>query len=404
FILHPSSFILQNPRPMRLLFLSNVFPNPLEPHKGTFNRSLVRTLSARHVVRVVSPVAWTIEMAARMRRGERFDREAELDGIPVEYPRFVYPPKVLRQHYGRFLWQSIGQRLAEIGRRFRPQAVVSYWAHPDGEAAQRLARQLDVPAVAMVGGSDVLCLARGGPRRKVILRVLARAEAVVAVSYDLARRLAADGITRDRLHVVYRGVETAVFHPGDRREARRRLGLDLEGPLLIAVGRLVPVKGFDVLIDACGRLAAAGRRGACYVLGDGPQREDLARRSQRKCLGGMVRLAGPQTQSRLADWYRAADLTVLPSFSEGVPNVLLESIACGTPFVASGVGGVPEIADLRRDRLVSAGDAAALAEAIAEQLDRRGQCPPRRFEPLSWEESAGRLTEIIEQTEPSLAV
>ena len=104
--------------------------------------------------------------------------------------------------------------------------------------------------------------------------------------------------------------------------------------------------------------------------------------------------AGSQPQDRLPDWYRAADLMVLPSLSEGLPNVLREAGACGTPFVASNVGGIPELADSQCDRLVPVGDVAALAEAMATGLSRERPVV-RAAKSKSWAESADALVDVI---------
>ena len=383
---------------MRILFLSNVFPNALAGGKGTFNLSLMQALAERHDVHVVSPVSWLDELAARLqgRRLLRRASETPAGRLTVEYPRYYYPPKLFRERSGDFLWWSLHPTLSERLQHFRPDAVVSYWAHPDGEVAVRAARQAGVPAIVMVGGSDVLLLARRGRRRRAILNVLHAADAVVAVSHHLARQLHADGIPPEKVHVVHRGVNRQVFSPGDRRAARERLGLPLDRPVFVAVGRLVPVKGFDLLLDSCRRLAASGRNFECHILGGGPLEPALRSGIARVGLANHVCLHGAQSQTRLADWYRAADLTLLTSHSEGIPNVLLESLCCGTPFVATRVGGVPEIVDEVCDRLVAPGDAAAFAAAISERLAAVAVPAQRRFSPPSWEESAGRLADIIE--------
>jgi teichuronic acid biosynthesis glycosyltransferase TuaC len=134
------------------------------------------------------------------------------------------------------------------------------------------------------------------------------------------------------------------------------------------------------------------------LIGPGPLRSSLESQVARLGLDGRVRLLGPRPHDQLPDWYRAADLFVLSSYSEGVPVVLLEAAACGTPFVASRVGGIPEIAHLSASRLVPAGDAAALAEAIGASLaDRPGSPPPPHDAVRSHTEAVSELVEFLEQ-------
>ena len=382
---------------MRILFFSNVFPNPLEPHKGTFNLSALRALAESHAVRVVSPVSWTKECLAWMRGQPAIDRKRPvfLNGPWAEYPRFYYPPKVLRPFYDRFLRWSVGRSFYRAAESFRPDAILSYWAHPDGTVANWLAQRLGIPSVVMVGGSDVLLLAKRGGRRRAILQALHAADGVIAVSRHLADHLVREGIPHEKVHVVYRGVDRGLFQPASREAARRKLGIHLDARVLVSVGRLVPVKGFSVLIDACKALGEWDKRIACYVLGGGPLQGALRRQIGQQGLDGIVRLCGPQPQKELARWYQAADVAVLPSLSEGIPNVLLEAMSCGTPFVASSVGGVPEIADPHCDRLVPVGDARQLATAVRSRLEQVNGVGPRRFEPLTWEDSAEKLASVI---------
>jgi glycosyltransferase involved in cell wall biosynthesis len=383
---------------MRVLFFSNVYPNPLYPTKGTFNHSLIRALAAEHTVRVVSPISWTDAVRAGVRRDKRtmLPIAHAADAIPTEYPRFYYPPKLLRHQYGRFLWWSVGRGLLRTIEQFQPDVVVSYWAHPDGEVAVRAAHQCGVRAVTMVGGSDVLLLGRHGLRREAIHNVLSRSDAVIAVSRDIAEHLCADGIPQDKVHVVYRGVDRSLFYPRDRGESRSLLGIADKEKVLLAVGRLVPVKGYPVLFDACRQLMERDQKFACYVLGDGPLEAELKHRIDQAGLRGIVRLCGSRRQHELADWYSAADLVVLPSLSEGVPNVLLEAMSCGRSFVASNVGGIPEIADPKFDRLVPPGNPRKLADAITEQLAKRNESGGRRFEPLSWKDAVDRFVKVLD--------
>lgn len=385
---------------MRLVFFSNVFPNPLVPTKGTFNLSLVRALARDHKVRVVSPVSWIEEVSAAIRRRKLVaHRDNEIEpGLIVDYPRYYYPPKVLRHHYGRCMWWSVGRPLMKRVREFKPDAIVSYWTHPDGEVAVHAARAAGIPCVCMVGGSDVLLLGNRGLRRTSILDVLNAADAVVSVSEDIATQLVASQVSAGKIHVIHRGVDQDVFHPGDKLAARQSLGLSEDLDIFVAVGRLVSVKGFDVLLGACAKLRDRRRPWACYILGGGPLEAELLKLIRTLGLQANVFLKGPQSQARLADWYRAADLAVLSSRSEGIPNVLLEAMSCGTPFVATRVGGVPEITDLRYHLLVEPNDPMVLADALRERLDHpRKATLPLRFMPLSWEASANKVVDVVER-------
>ncbi len=381
---------------MRLLFLSNVHPNPLAPTKGTFNGALVRALGEQHDIHVVCPISWVDRLRAR---------RVALPSQPVllqptttaSYPTFWYPPKIFRTHYDRFLEWSIQRRLDRELKTFRPDAVLSYWAHPDGAVAVRIARRLQIPAVTMVGGSDVLLLGREGQRRNVILKTLLQSDAVIAVSEDIAQQVVADGVPQSRVHVVRRGVDQDLFHPGDQTLARQKLGLPLNERIVIGVGRLVPVKDWPTLVAACGWMKSEGPPTHCYLLGDGPLHGSLRQQIEQLGLQEQVVLKGSQSQTALADWYRAADLVVLSSVSEGVPNVLLEAIASGTPFVATRVGGIPEIADPVQHRLVDVGQPQEMAAAMRERLDCGPSSDRPRVEPLTWNASATQVTNIIHE-------
>jgi glycosyltransferase involved in cell wall biosynthesis len=153
---------------------------------------------------------------------------------------------------------------------------------------------------------------------------------------------------------------------------------------------MVYVKGLDVLLTAASLLRGRIKRFRLYLLGDGVERRTLESLAARGGLDEFVRFVGYVDHSALPLWFRAANVVVLPSRSEGIPNVLLESIACGTPFVASDVGGIAEIADKRLDRLVRPDDPQALASAIAAALSD-SQMAIRRWLPPSVEDAADQL-------------
>lgn len=386
---------------MKILFFSYAYPNVINRNQGTFNRTMIAGLVSDHDVRVVSPVSFMDAAKAwwkgKLNSGLNDPAFQAVPGVPAEYATWYYTPKWFRNSYGRFMQWSIGGRLRRAIREFQPDVVLSYWTSPDGEVAVNVAHECGCKAVTIVGGSDVLVNARQGSRRQTILNVLHAADKVITVSDDIRQVLIRDGIEEQQIELIRRGTDRRIFHEGKQDLSREKLGLPRVQNILISVGRLVDVKGLNHLVDACQILVSRGVDFQYYLLGDGPNRTKLTQQIEQLGLSDYVILRGAQSADQLADWYRAADLTVMPSLSEGVPNVLLESIACGTPFVASRVGGIPEIADAERDSLVPPGDARALADAIGRHLttNRGAGAPPRRFVPPTMHQSAENLVKLL---------
>jgi glycosyltransferase involved in cell wall biosynthesis len=351
---------------MKILCVTSIFPNRLQPNKGIYNWRHFVQLQKHADLRVISPVLWT-EDGGALRRGKRplaSGRWTEWNGVPVVYPRFYYPPRFWRSSYGACLAMSIGRIFRQAVTDFRPEIVYACWAFADGWAAWRLARRHSLPVAVKVHGSDLLLLHENPGRTAPTVEMLKNVDAVAAVSEDLRNCAVKLGTPAHRAHLIYEGTDRELFSPGDRTAARRALGLDPAGSRILFVGNLVPVKAVPNLIEACRRLLAEGIELDADLVGDGPLRAALARQIADAGLSDRVHLRGAILQSELPRWYQAADLVVLGSHSEGVPNVLVEAAACGIPFVATNVGGIPEIAHLSPIPLVSPDDPAALARAI----------------------------------------
>ncbi len=383
---------------MNILFVSTIFPDTLHPARGTFNYELCLALQRSGAdVRVIAPQAWPEvwrnRLSGKTARATENMLRAQLD---VEYPTYWYPPKFGRGMYGSCYWRSIQGSVRRMLQDWQPDFVLSYWVHPDGDAGLRIAQQTGAHCGVIVGGSDVLLLPKSPSRRQRVTRVLAESDLILTVSQRLAEVVEELGAEPARTFPVYQGVDPSRFQLADKEAARRWLGMDASRPLIVWVGRMVPVKNLDLLIEAAEIKANRGDDFVLCLLGDGPERARIAKLIESKDLTSIVSLVGAVGHQDLPTWYQAADVTVLCSHSEGLPNVFRESLACGTPFVSTDVGSIAEIADPNYSMLVPPGDAVALAHAIdlvmhGPQQERAGLTEVR-----TWDHMASEVLELIE--------
>jgi glycosyltransferase involved in cell wall biosynthesis len=286
----------------------------------------------------------------------------------VLHPRFALIPKFGMSSAPLLMYASLRNFVAKVLRaRFRFDLIDAHYFYPDGVAAVLLGRSLGRPVVITARGTDVNLITEYGVPRRLIRWAAAQAAGLVTVSEALRGRLVELGVPGSRIRVLRNGVDLDLFAPRDRAAARRELGLAPTGSVVASVGALIPLKGHDLVI----RAAAAIPELRLVIVGEGPEAIALQRLAEQLGSRERVRFIGPMPQERLARVYNAADALVLASSREGLPNVVLEALACGTPVVASAVGGMPEVVStgiagrLLRERTPEA-IAAALRDLLAD--------------------------------------
>ncbi|MBI5850156.1 MAG: glycosyltransferase [Planctomycetes bacterium] len=375
-----------------IVTFTNLFPSAAMPRHGLFVRERMRRVAAATGAswQVVCPVPLVPKWLRRRPIDRAFatmPAEEWLDGVHVHHPRYRHVPGFSMRRQAERMADGTRELVTALCRE-RPVVLDAHYLYPDGVAALRLARELDVPCFVTARGSDVNVVGRD-PRIAAQIRAVASgARRLFAVAAPLCKALAdLAGVAEERVTLVRNGVDLERFAPGDRSAARDRLGLPQDASLVAGVGRLVRGKGFHVMAKALRKLDA---RVHFVVAGDGPEREVLESLAPR----GRLHLLGARSPDDVACLLRAADLLVLPSESEGWPNVVTEALASGVPVVATAVGAVPEmLASPLAGALVRAGDAEVLAREVARVLGMprdpaRIAAWGRRF---SWDEPIATL-------------
>jgi teichuronic acid biosynthesis glycosyltransferase TuaC len=232
--------------------------------------------------------------------------------------------------------RSAIQGLLDEGFDF--DVIDAHYYYPDGVAAALLAKHFNKPFTVTARGSDINQIA-SYPIPRILLRWAAsRAYASIGVSRALTQLMAQMGMPASTLMMMPNGVDLDRFHIRPKPQVRNILGWP-DVPTLLCVGNLVENKGHGIAITALTRLPEF----QLVIVGQGPERNSLEQLARQMDVSSRIKFLGQIDQEQLAQSYSAADILVLPSSREGWPNVLLESMACGTPVVATKVGGIPEI-------------------------------------------------------------
>ena len=387
---------------MRILVVTKIFPNAREPLSSPFNRQQLAALGRRCDVRVLATIPWFpgVSLFGRWSSAGRLrglPRSEEIDGLPVQHPRFLYLPRFGHAASAALYAACLAPHVFALRNQF--DVLFGTWAYPDAVAVVALGLALGVPTVVKLHGSDIDVLATRPSLRRQIRLALPRADRVIAVSRALAQAARELGVPEDRIDVVTNGVDQALFHPRDRAAARAELGHGADGRRwILYVGRVDAEKGVLELATAFQRLAATRSDLALVVVGDGPAR--AAAEAALHNLGTRVMFVGPKPLQEIPTWMAACDVLTLPSHHEGTPNVLLEALACGRRVVATRVGGIPDV--VTHDALgtlVSVGDVDGLADAL-------GRAAETTYDPAAvaalgarggWDDSAGRLLTSLER-------
>jgi glycosyltransferase involved in cell wall biosynthesis len=380
---------------MKVLSFSYCFPSSADPTWGVFVLQRLDALARLVDLEVASPVP-VFGPAALFGRQALAPVEHHRN-VTVHYPGFFYLQAVLKSLDAWWYARGLEGWLREYVARRPVDLLDAHFIWPDGVGVYHLARQLGLPYVITLRGKIYPCLEVPSMKRQCA-EALRAAAAVISVDSAMAKIAVQLGTPRARIHVIPNGVDLEFFRPRDKAAARRELGLPLDGRLLATVAHLKLTKGHGEVIQALVRLPGDVR--LIIVGGEAVHgyRQEAAALAARLGVEGRITFAGKQPYERIPLYLSAADASVLASYREGCPNVVLESLACGRPVVATRVGAVPDILTPGvNGAIVEVRDVDGLAAALGEVLARPWSPEDVRRSPSvqSWDAVAARVHKVL---------
>lgn len=351
---------------MKIAVVTPYFPVEGQPYRGHSTYQTLRRLARHEQIHVFCPLtrypSWLQPKNFPYSRADLSYSPPDIAATYFEYPGL---PLISRATNG----YVCARLLKPYIERYAPDVILNYWIYPEGYAAVRVGKKLNVPVILGALGSDLNRIP-GAVTRRLTQSALRDASFIISVSEHLRQQAIKLGAYPERTRTILNGADTAVFHLRGQAEARQQLGLPQHEDIIVFVGRLDVTKGVMELIEAFNSVVRERPQSRLVFVGDGLARRDMEEVVKAGGIACEVTFAGTCSGLDVARWMAASDVFVLPSYAEGCPNVVVEALACGRPVVASNVGGIPELVDDRCGILLPPQNAGALAQALRDALAR----------------------------------
>jgi glycosyltransferase involved in cell wall biosynthesis len=381
-----------------VLIITSLFADPWDLNRIPYNQTQFGGLAQEMDITILVPVSG-FSVLRNPLAYRRLRRQAVARWPNVDYVMFWHGPRVSHFTFAVLLFFSL------LLQRFRLlflkawDCILGSWGFPDAVVAVIIGRLTHTPVVIKVQGSDINMFTYKPLHLVQIRWALQQAYVVVAVSKAMAERLAQIGVDPRRTKVLYNGLDHQRFYPVNKHSARRQLGIGQDFEVILFVGILLDAKGIAELLDAFTDLSHKRPLAHLYYVGKGPFQKMLVARVRERGIQERVHFIGAVAHTDLATWYSAASVFCLPSWEEGVPNVVLEAMACGTPVVATDVGGIAEILPRFAGILAPPHDPMALESALHQALNSswEPQVAVSHSLQFDWNRNIKALKAIVEE-------
>ena len=386
-----------------VLLITNLFPNPEEPNRGVFVFNMAAEVGKMVDLTIISPLPWF----PKWQMLKSFKNWYKFSLIPQTYtikkqnvicPKYLAIPKAGWLH-SFSLFAALLPVVWRLNKNRRFDLINAHWLFPDGVASYWISKILKVPLVSSARGCDINHYLTYKLRRPQILSSLRYANRITVVSEAQKENIIRAGISGSKINTIKNGIDIEKFRLRDKKQCREELNVDKNITSILFIGQLVPVKGFDYLIEAAQKLVKAGTKNFIVtVIGEGPLRPQFERKIKEMGLEGDFAFLGEQPHDKLSLWYGASDLLCLPSIREGCPNVVMEALASGRPVVASRIGGIPELINEKNGILFTTGMVSELTKALKVAVEKKWDESEIRNSVIdcTWNKVAGKFFDVFE--------
>ena len=386
---------------MKVISICHMFPNRAWPNKGIFVKERLKALSRMINNTIVAPIPYFpfLSLARKYKGLDYIPLLEDYDTLSVYHPRYFMIPKYFKCMDGQLYYCALHPFISQMIKNYNFEILDFHWVYPDAFAGLKWAREFGKKIVVTIRGNESICYLEKSLRKRMVINTLKSVDHIIAVSNDMKEKVVQEyGVERKKVTVIPNGIDPKKFFRTNKLDAQKQCGLELGSKYILALSRLSPEKGLDSLIKAF--LGVSRQDTTLLIVGDGPLKSKLEEMVKDLGISKKVLFFGAVPHDETVKWYNAADVFCLPSLWEGCPNVVIESLASGTPVVASNVGGIPDL--IPNDSygiLVPAGDPVSLARALDDALNKEWDREKiAKFGSRNtWDHVAGQIIEVFEK-------
>ena len=372
----------------KLLIITNLFPSPWEPNRATFNKQQFNAIENDFDIYYLIPVSF-IDWIKNRKQIVQSDRK--------RFVPYFFTPKVGRRFYAFYMFISMLCHSGLWVRKINPEKTLASWAYPDAVASNWLSKLFKADFYFKVHGSDIDMQCQYKARAKQVVKMSRNARGILSVSQALAEKMIALGINKSKINVIYNGVNHDAFN----QQTNRPYSKDY----LLFIGNLKHDKGVVELIEGFNQVSQKHPELHLVFAGNGVMRTHLEQLARKYDCAEKVTFLGSVNHADIVSWLNNCSALALPSYHEGVPNVILEAMSCGKPVIATNIGGIPEVVDESIcGKLIEIQSSTAVADAIdfillnkwnKEKIQQHSQ-------QFSWAKNKQQLVQLLTETRTAL--